>query len=253
MLRHFYDLDPMSPCERGRLSTSTQTESFAKLRYLVHLYAAADKYDVPILRKRVLSSFMALASQSWLILWYSGELPHIIEAIYTSTVRENDCLRVAAIEMSLVYINDFLESDMDALQDLIGTDPDFSADILMRVPIPSPIYIPSHIPETIVEMLIRHSDPLELHVAAKLGDLAQCRYLIGTGTYVNARDINDSTPLHFAAFHGRLSVVKFLVWIARADVNACCGTPAYSTPLAWAQYAGHCDIVDYLAAAGGLA
>jgi hypothetical protein len=251
MLRHFYDLDPMSPCETGRLSTSTQTEPFAKLTYLIHLYAASDKYDIPILRKKVLCSFTALASQSWLALWHSGELPHIIEAIYSSTVRK-DCLRTAASELSLAHIQDFRERDIDAFQDLFETVPDFSADIFMRVPLPSPVSIPSHHPETPVRVWIGDSDGLDLHMAAKLGDLAQCRHLIRTGTYVNARDINDSTPLHFAAFYSRLSIVKFLVGNARADVNACCDNPAFSTPLAWAQYAGHHEIVDYLADAGGL-
>jgi ankyrin repeat protein len=64
--------------------------------------------------------------------------------------------------------------------------------------------------------------------------------------------MNDSTRLHFAAYYNRLSVVKFLVGNARATINACCDNAAFSTPLAWAKYAGNYEVVEYLTAAGGL-
>jgi hypothetical protein len=251
MLRYFYDLDPMSRCETGRPSIPEQTEPSAKLTHIVHLYAAADKYDAPVLRKYILSSFMTIARKHWFALWNSGELPDIIEAIYAFTVRE-DRLRNAAIGLSLEHIEKFRESDVDAFQDLLETVPDFGADILMRIPLPNPVTIPLQLPETLVEVLTAHFDQLELHEAAKLGDLAQCKTLIRIGKYVNARDVNDSTPLHFAAFYDRMPIIRFLVEAARADVNACCDNKEFPTPLAWARYAGHQDIVDYLAAAGGL-
>ncbi|ORY09036.1 ankyrin repeat-containing domain protein [Clohesyomyces aquaticus] len=251
MIRHFYDLDPMSPCEPARPSTPDQTDPSTKLKHIVHLYAVADKYDAPMLRKRILSSFTFLARKNWLTLWNSGELPDIIGAIYAFTVRK-DRLRVATIELSLGYIGEFRESDLDAFRELIETVPDFGADILMRVPLPSPVKLPSHLPETLVEVITTHYDQMELHEAAKLGDLAQCKLLIRTGKYVSARDINDSTPLHFAAFYGHTPIVQFLVENARADINARCDNQAFPTPLAWAQYARHHDIVDYLANAGGL-
>jgi ankyrin repeat protein len=225
MLRYFYDLDPMSPCATGMpsmISISNQTEPSAKLKHIVHLYAAADKYDAPVLRKNILSSFMTIACEHWLALWNSGELPDIIEAIYAFAVRK-DCLRNAAVELSLEHINKFRESDVGAFQDLLETVPDFGADIFMQIPLPN-VKIPLQFLETqpLVEVLTAHSDQFELHEAAKLGDLARCKTLIWTGTYVSALDVNDSTPLHFAAFYGRMPIVRFLVENAHADVNACC-------------------------------
>ncbi|KAF2687530.1 ankyrin [Lentithecium fluviatile CBS 122367] len=251
MLRYFYDLDPMPPCETYKPSIPEQTKLFAKLKHIVHVYAVADKYDVPMLRKTCLNSFVALARKCWLALWKSGELPNIIEAIYAFAIQK-DTLRNAAVELSLEYIGDFRDSDGDAFQDLMETVPEFSADMLMQIPLPSPVKILAGWPKPFPEVLAAHSDQLVLHEAAKLGDLARCKTLIWTGTYVSIRDTNDSTPLHFAASFGRLPVVRFLVEKARADVNVRCGNRAFPTPLAWARYAGHDKIVDYLAAAGGL-
>ena len=62
-----------------------------------------------------------------------------------------------------------------------------------------------------------------LYDAAKEGDLASVRRLIGQGANVNARykdGSNDSTtPLHAAAYKGHKDIVKFLV-AQGADVNA---------------------------------
>lgn len=45
MLRYIYDLDPMSPCKTGQLSNLEHMEQSVELKHIVHLYAAADKYD----------------------------------------------------------------------------------------------------------------------------------------------------------------------------------------------------------------
>jgi ankyrin repeat protein len=81
-------------------------------------------------------------------------------------------------------------------------------------------------------------------MAAKLSDPLQCRILTRTGVYVNAHDMSESKHLHFAAFYGHLSTVKFLMENARADVNALCDNRALPNPLAWAQYAGHGEIAN---------
>ncbi|KAF2816522.1 uncharacterized protein BDZ99DRAFT_566341 [Mytilinidion resinicola] len=185
MLRHFYNLEPMSPCETDRPSTPNQTDASAKLKHIVHLYAAADKYDAPVLKKEVLSSFMTLARKDWLALWNSGELPDIIEAIYAFALRK-DRLRIAAVQLSLENIGKFRKSNVDAFRDLIESVPDFSADILMQVPLPSPVKVSADFSEKLVEVLTAHSGQLELHEAAKLGDLAQCKLLIRIGTYVGS-------------------------------------------------------------------
>jgi hypothetical protein len=68
MLRHFYDLDPLSLCGRRKHSGTTQTERFTMLSYLVQLYAIAVKYDAPVLKERILSNFTALTFRNWLLL-----------------------------------------------------------------------------------------------------------------------------------------------------------------------------------------
>lgn len=69
---------------------------------------------------------------------------------------------------------------------------------------------------------------------------------------MNSRDINDSTPLHFAGFYGHMPVVRFPVENAHADVNARCDNQAFPTTLTWARHAGHVNVMDYLALQGGL-
>jgi len=51
------------------------------------------------------------------------------------------------------------------------------------------------------------------------------------------------TPLHYAAYNGRLSVVEYLV-NQKADINA--EGNYYWTPLHYAAYNGHLGVVEYL-------
>lgn len=59
-----------------------------------------------------------------------------------------------------------------------------------------------------------------IHVAANNGNLNKVKRLISDNPdLVNERDLNDKTPLHFAAFAGHPDIVEFLIE-NKADVNA---------------------------------
>ncbi len=70
----------------------------------------------------------------------------------------------------------------------------------------------------IVEYLVRMGAAMNLHLAACLGDTARAKALIDSGAHVNARDDSDWTPLHYAVFFGHREVVKLLI-AAGADLN----------------------------------
>ena len=59
-----------------------------------------------------------------------------------------------------------------------------------------------------------------LHVAARDGDVSGIRQAIDKGAQVNARDVNDNTPLHRAAEYNQEQAVKVLAEDYRADTNA---------------------------------
>ena len=59
----------------------------------------------------------------------------------------------------------------------------------------------------------------KLHDAAKAGDLAETKQLVGMGSNVDERDVAERTPLSWAAGEGHAEVVQFLL-DKGADVNA---------------------------------
>ena len=83
--------------------------------------------------------------------------------------------------------------------------------------------------------------PLELGSAARQGDLARVRELVGQGADVNADDGNGVAPLVYAASGGHLATVKYLVAQGAnvSDGAASCAVDA-----------GHLDVVTYLVEQG---
>jgi len=89
-----------------------------------------------------------------------------------------------------------------------------------------------------------------LHIAARYGATDVVRLLIDAGADVNARGGDGSLPIHDAAFMGHLDTIRLLVERGAAINDR---EPRYNaTPLGVARYAGHQDIVDYLAEQGGV-
>jgi len=89
--------------------------------------------------------------------------------------------------------------------------------------------------------------------AAKSGDLRTIKTLLETDAkLVEARDTDDSTPLHCAAWKGHLHIVEVLV-AAGADVNAVNQNGHWgTTPLHAAAHANQAKIAEFLLAHGAI-
>jgi len=88
----------------------------------------------------------------------------------------------------------------------------------------------------------------EVHEAARTGDLARLKELIGASPeLVNAIGEDNDTPLHSAAVMGKMNAVLFLIEKGAA-INA--RNTTNQSPLFYAAYAGHAAIVDTLIGRG---
>ena len=246
----------MSPCMASMPSAADQPSegqgAFIKLKHIVHLYIAADKYDVPILQKEMLARFKTLAPFNWKSMWENTDLPSLLAIIYDNTVSK-DPLRKTALGLSLKNLDYFRKSNPTVFQDLIGIIPDFASDILLEAK-----FAEAPFPTAYLDLYT--TDPgrdtqWALHLAAKDNDINLCSIFVKRwGVDLNGGDDNDTTPLHLAAYYGHGALVKWLVQgngRQQIDVNSRCKDDNYPTPLAWARYAGHDSIVQYLTAMGG--
>ena len=76
------------------------------------------------------------------------------------------------------------------------------------------------------------------------GHLDVIKVFVEKGADVKAADSDGKTPLHLAAYNGKLDVVKYLVEEKGADVKAADNNG--DTPLQWAVEEDHWDVVKYL-------
>ncbi|KAH0542359.1 hypothetical protein FGG08_003204 [Glutinoglossum americanum] len=86
----------------------------------------------------------------------------------------------------------------------------------------------------------------DLHWAAGRGNVVQCYSLLQAGLFVDGRDSEGSTPLHYATYYGQLGATRFLVEHG-ADIHAVGRKHANVGPMAWAVSKGFSDVVSYLA------
>ena len=82
-----------------------------------------------------------------------------------------------------------------------------------------------------------------LHMACSCGELECVQYLVEKGYDINCRDDEGSTPLHCAAYSGRLNIVEYLStreeYIPESENNFG-DTPAHT-----AAWKGHCTVLKY--------
>ena len=87
-----------------------------------------------------------------------------------------------------------------------------------------------------------------IHDAAERGDLAAVQIELNNGGKVNAKDMDNWTPLHIAVRFKHQELVELLI-ASGANVNAQGGWQK-GAPLHWASSAGHLKIVELLIANG---
>ncbi len=73
-------------------------------------------------------------------------------------------------------------------------------------------------------------------------DIVKC--FVGKENSLEIKDNNGRIPLHYAAYSGRLDIVKYFIDEEKIDVNI--KDNGYWTPLHWASWGGHLDIAKYL-------
>ncbi len=88
----------------------------------------------------------------------------------------------------------------------------------------------------------------DLWAAARKGDARAVEALLTQGVDVNAKTDYGATALHFAADKGHVAVVKVLLR-HKANVNVK-DTFYTATPMTWAVYRQHWDVIDVLIEAG---
>lgn len=97
-------------------------------------------------------------------------------------------------------------------------------------------------------LLVAAAGPEDLWAAARKGDAAAVKALLGKGVDVNAKTEYGATALSFAADKGHVEIVKLLI-AHKADVNVK-DTFYKATPLTWALGKNHVEIIKLLVEAG---
>ena len=95
-------------------------------------------------------------------------------------------------------------------------------------------------------VLVGCGPSVDIHQAAKDGNIEAVKQHLAAGTDVNVKDTNRWTPLHYAAWKGHKKIVVTLI-AKGADVNA---KNRYGTPLHLSAGSGHKDIAKLLIANG---
>jgi len=89
-----------------------------------------------------------------------------------------------------------------------------------------------------------------LHYAAVCGHLELVRLLCDRGADIEVRYDSEYRPLHVAAYHGHISIVKELIEVRNAEINA--RNNSGETALWLARHTSRDDIAAYLVSHGGV-
>jgi len=103
--------------------------------------------------------------------------------------------------------------------------------------------------QEIVKLLLPKGGDVSMHMAAYAGDLQRVEKFIDDGTYVDAKDQEGQTALHYAAKGGERGMAEFLI-AHGADVNTGNASESHWTPLQEATYYGKKGMVELLLAKG---
>ena len=102
-------------------------------------------------------------------------------------------------------------------------------------------------PETKPEPPTVEAPDIDIHEAARIGNIEAIKQHLAAGTDVNARDSIGETPLHYAARWGHKGIAELLI-ANGADVNA--KNDYGYTPLHWTANNGRKEVVELLIAKG---
>ena len=97
-------------------------------------------------------------------------------------------------------------------------------------------------------VLVGCGPSVDIHEAARTGNIEVVKQQIAAGTDVNAKGLYDRPPLHYAAQLGHKETVELLI-AEGADVNA--KSKRGETPLDWAIKFKQTEIADLLRKHGG--
>jgi 26S proteasome non-ATPase regulatory subunit 10 len=89
---------------------------------------------------------------------------------------------------------------------------------------------------------------VSIHDAAEEGNIKAVKQHLAAGTDVDAKDMNGETPLNWATYNGHKEIVELLI-AAGADMNVKDHVWGY-TPLHRAAFSGHKEIAELLIANG---
>lgn len=89
----------------------------------------------------------------------------------------------------------------------------------------------------------------QLILASSSGKLDEVKELVSSGLNPSSRNVDNRTPLHFAASEGHLDIVKYLIEEKNVEVNV--GDRHGNTPLFEAINGEHNEIVEYIKSKGG--
>ena len=105
-----------------------------------------------------------------------------------------------------------------------------------------------HILITIAAVLLVGCGPsVDIHQAAKDGNIEAVKQHLAAGTDVNAKSVSGGTALHMAAWKGHKYLAELLI-AKGADVNAY--ADSHATVLHQAATGGHKEIIELLIAEG---
>jgi hypothetical protein len=205
---------------------------------LIASYITADKYDLPLLRVRIVNRFEGMFPKAIVPLFRKQRLEEVIHSVYDATVASKDLWRASIVRCMRAKCITLHRADVALFTAFLENVPEISPALILSLAsilksnndLEREREIRGIADEWTWEMADNmdydHFETLPLHYAAYHDNVETLREYVRDGEafqLVDAFDEHGETPLHWAAQEGHLSVVKFLVtWGAKVglDLNA---------------------------------